>query len=243
MAITFVNSAVASSSPNTATSITLPTLSANDLIIIAAAVGDSANNGIPAPTGYSRVPGVAATLYGNGSGADTNLDLYYKIAVGGDSGASVTLTATGGTNASNAGIAYVLRGIDTATPFDTNANTTTGTSTASGIDPPSHDHSGASGTWVVIAGSCGHTGGDTTTGSAPSGYSNFVQRAHNDSFDIYVFMASRSNPADPENPGVVSPSPIGTASADGYAAVTMSIKPAATPITIPYLNMARWGPA
>ena len=179
MAISFINSAVASSSPNTATALVLPTLSANDLIIILAAVGDTANNGIPTPTGYSRVPGVSATLYSNDAN-DTNLDLYYKIAVAGDSGATVTLTATGGTNASNVGIAMVFRGVDTTTPFDVNATTATGINT-SNADPPSVDHLNPAGVWTVIAASTGHTGGATATFTFPTNYTtNAAQRAHND---------------------------------------------------------------
>lgn len=225
MAISFVGSAVGSSSPNTTTTITLPTLQADDLIVIAAAVGDTANNGIPAPTGYSRVPGVAATLYANDLN-DTNLDLYYKIAVAGDSGATVTLAATGGTNASNAGIAMVFRGVDTTTPFDVNATTATGIST-SNADPPSIDHLNPAGVLTVIAASTGHTGTATATFTFPSGYTtNAAQRAHNDTIDVLVGMGYRTNPADPENPPAFSASGIGTAADNAWAAVTMALRPA-----------------
>src|SRR5688572_21359406 len=125
MAISFVGSAVGSSSPNTGISFTLPTLLAGDLIIVAAAVGDTASNGLAAPTapsGFARVPGVVATLYGNDTN-DVNLDLYYKVAVSGDSGATITFAAVGGTNASNAAVVMVFRGVDATTPFDVNAVT------------------------------------------------------------------------------------------------------------------------
>lgn len=225
MAISFVGSAVGSSSPNTATVITLPTLSANDLIIIAAAVGDTANNGIPAPTGYSRVPGVAATLYSDDVN-DTNLDLYYKIAVAGDSGANVTMTATGGSNASNAGVAMVFRGVDTTTPFDVNATTATGINT-SNADPPSIDHLNPAGVWTVIAASTGHTGTATATFTFPTGYAtNAAQRAHNDTIDVLVGMGYNTAPADPENPAAFSATNIGTAADNAWAAVTMALRPA-----------------
>ena len=222
MAISFIGSAVGSSSPNTATTITLPTLNADDLIIIAAAVGDTANNGIPAPTGYSRVPGVAATLYANDTN-DTNLDLYYKKAVAGDSGATVTLTATGGTNASNAGVAMVFRGVDTTTPFDVNATTATGIDT-SNADPPSIDFLDAA-AWTVIAASTGHTGGATATFTFPANYTtNAAQRAHNDTIDVLVGMGYRTNPADPENPGALTAANIGTASANAWCAATLALR-------------------
>ena len=67
-AISFVGSAANSASPTTDTVVTLPgSMAADDLIIVAAAVGDTTSNGLAAPTqgGYARVPGVAATLYSN----------------------------------------------------------------------------------------------------------------------------------------------------------------------------------
>lgn len=223
MAISFIGSAVGSSSPSTNTTITLPTLQAGDLIIIAAAVGDTANNGIPVPTGYSRVPGVAATIYSNDVN-DVNLDLFYKIAVGGDSGAVVTLTATGGTNASNAGVAMVFRGVSPGNPFDTNANTASGIST-SNADPPSHNWSGTAGGWTVIAAATGHTGGAGATFTFPTNYTtNAAQRAHDDTIDVLVGMGYRTNPADPEDPGAFTAATIGTAADNAWAAVTMSLK-------------------
>ena len=231
MAISFIGSAVGSSSPNTATTITLPTLLADDVIIIAAAVGDTANNGIPAPTGYTRVPGVAATLYANDVN-DTNLDLYYKIAVAGDSGATVTLTATGGTNASNAGVAMVFRGVDTTTPFDVNAATATAINT-SAADPPSLDHGNPSGVWTVIAASTGHTGGATATFTFPTGYTtNAAQRAHNDTIDVLVGVGYNSSPADPENPAAFSAANIGTAADNAWAAGTMALRPAVVTLQV-----------
>lgn len=225
MAISFVGSAVGSSSPTANTTLVLPTLLADDLIIIAAGVGDTANNGIPAPTGYSRVPGVAATLYANDTN-DTNLDLYYKIAVSGDSGATVTLTATGGTNASNAGVAMVFRGVDPTTPFDVNATTATGINT-SNADPPSITHLNPAGLWTVLAASTGHTGTATATFTFPTGYTtNAAQRAHNDTIDVLVGMGYNTAPASPENPGALTAANIGTASANSWAAVTMALRPA-----------------
>jgi hypothetical protein len=230
VAISFVGSAVNSSSPNTGTSVNVSGIGiqANDLILVAAAVGDTANNGLAAPTegGYSRVPGVAATLYSNDVN-DTNLDLYYKIAAGSET--AVSFGAVGGTNASNAAVVMVFRGVDTTTPFDTNANTATGIST-SNADPPSHDHSGTAGIWTVIAASTGHTGGATASFTFPANYTtNAAQRAHNDTIDVLVGMGYRTNPADPEDPAAFTAATIGTAADNAWAAVTMSLKEA--PVT------------
>ena len=67
MAISFVASAVGSSSPNTGTTVTLPGgMATDDLILVVAGVGDTADNGLAAPTegGYTAVLG-AGDLYAN----------------------------------------------------------------------------------------------------------------------------------------------------------------------------------
>lgn len=229
MAISFVGSAVGSSSPNTGTTVDISGLVGPlDLILVAAAVGDTANNGLAAPTegGYSRVPGVAATLYSNDVN-DTNLDLYYKIADGTET--SVSFAAVGGTNASNAAVVMVFRGVDTTTPFDTNANTVTGINT-SNANPPSHNWSGAAGVWTVIAASTGHTGGATASFTFPTGYTtNAAQRAHNDTIDVLVGMGYKTSPSNPEDPAAFTASTIGTATDNAWAAVTMSLKEGAPP--------------
>lgn len=242
MAISFVGSAVNSSAGNAANpqSVDISGLSvaANDLILVAAAVGDTANNGIAAPSGYSRVPGVAATLYQNDIN-DTNLDLYYLIAAGGET--AVQWAPVGGANGANAVVVMVFRGVDTTTPFDTNASTTGGISSAT-ADPPSHDWSGAAGGWTVLAASVGHTGGNTASATFPTGYTtNAAQRAHDDTIDVWVGMGYKTSPADPEDPGTLTPSPIGTAADNAWAAVTMSLKEAPPPV--PFIGIVRSGPA
>ena len=227
MAISFVGSSVNSSSPNTGTvvDITGGPHQSGDLLIVAAAVGDTANNGMLAPTdgSWSRVPGVAATLYSNDAN-DVNLDLYYKIASGSET--TISFGARGGTNASNAAVVMAFRGVDNTTPFDVNATTATGIDT-SNADPPSIDHGNPSGVWVVIAGATGHTGGATAAFTFPTGYTtNAAQRAHNDTIDVLVGLGYRTNPSDPENPGPFSAANIGTASGNAWAAVTMALRPA-----------------
>lgn len=224
-AVSFVGSAVNSSSPNTATSVTLPGgMATDDLIIVAAGVGDTANNGMAAPTqgGYTRIG--AATIYSNDVN-DVNLDMYYKFHNGSDT--AVSFGAVGGTNASNVAVVMVFRGVDTSSPFDTTVSTASGINT-SNADPPSHNWSGAAGVWTVAIGATGHTGTASATFTAPTGYTtNFAFRAHNDTIDALVGMGYKSSPADPEDPGVFTAANIGTAADNAWAAATISLKPQA----------------
>lgn len=226
-AISFVGSAINSSSPNTATTVTLPGgMSVNDLIIVAAAVGDTANNGMAAPTtgGYTRIG--TATIYSNKTN-DVNLDIYYKFHNGSDT--TVAFGAVGGTNASNVAVVMVFRGVNTSSPFDTSVSTASGIS-SSNANPPSHDWSGTSGVWTVAIGATGHTGGATATFTAPTGYTtNFAFRAHNDTIDALVGMGYNSSPSDPEDPGAFTAATIGTAASNAWAAATISLTPAIAP--------------
>lgn len=226
MAISFIASAVGSSSPNTGTTVTLPGgMAADDLIIVVAGVGDTANNGMAAPTegGYTRIG--SATIYSNDV-ADCNLDAYYKFHNGSDT--TVSFGAVGGTNASNAAVVMVFRGVKLVAdggPFDTTVNTASGVST-SNADPPSHNWSGASGVWTVIGAVTGHTGGSSATFTFPTGYTtNAAQRAHNDTTDVLVGVGYNTSPADPEDPGAFTAANIGTASDNAWAAITVSLAP------------------
>lgn len=232
MAISFIGSAVDSASPNQTVSVTLPGgMATDDLIIVAAAVGDTANNGMAAPTegGYTRIG--AATIYSNDV-ADVNLDLYYKFHNGTDT--TVSFDAVGGTNASNAAVVMVFRGVKLVAdggPFDTAVSTTSGIN-SSDADPPSHDWSGAAGVWTVLAAATGHTGGVTASFTFPTGYTtNADQRAHNDTTDVLVGMGYNTSPSDPEDPGALTAANIGTAGDNAWAAVTMSLSPAAASAT------------
>lgn len=228
MAISFIGSASQGAAGNAASLVvTLPgSMLADDLIIVAGAVGDTANNGLAAPStgGYTRIG--AATIYSNDVN-DTNLDLYYKFHNGTDT--DITFTPVGGANGANAAVCMVFRGVALVAdggPFDTAVSTTSGIST-SNADPPSHNWSGTSGVWTVIAASTGHTGGSGATFTFPANYTtNAVQRAHDDTIDILVGMGYRTNPADPEDPAAFSAATIGTAADNAWAAVTMSLKEA-----------------
>ncbi len=223
-AVSFVGSAINSSSPNTGTTVTLPAgIITDDLIIVVAAVGDTVSNGMAAPTegGYTRIG--SATIYSNDVN-DVNLDMYYKFHNGLDPTAS--FAAVGGANASNAAIVMVFRGVDPSSPFDTTVSPTSGIDT-SNADPPSHDWSGTAGVWTVAVGATGYNGTGTGTFTAPTGYTtDFAQRTHNDTIDVLVGVGYKSSPSDPENPGAFTAATVGTAADNAWAAATISLKPA-----------------
>lgn len=226
MAISFIGSAVASSSPNTNAVLTLPgSMQANDLIILAASVADTVNNALAAPTegGYTDV--VGSTLYSNDVN-DVNLNVFYKYHNGTDT--TATCSAVGGTNASNVLVCMVFRGVALAAsggPFTTTSQTATGIDT-SNADPP--QIATVTGDAIVIVGATGHTGGATASYTNPANYTtNAAVRAHNDTIDGLVGMGYRlSGYANPENPGVFTASTIGTATDNAWAAVTMALKEA-----------------
>lgn len=226
MAISFVGSAVASSSPNAQTSVDISgiSLQSGDLILVGFAVGDtSASDSNLALTDYTEV----ADLFSGTDTNDTDLWVGYKYSTGSETAVG-PFTAVGGTNASNAATVMVFRGVRQAVdggPFDVASTTATGIDT-SNADPPSIDWSTA-GVWAVIVGATGHTGGASATYTAPTNYTtNFAQRAHNDTVDVLIGMGYNSSPADPENPGAFTAATIGTASANSWCAVTMALVPA-----------------
>lgn len=230
-AISFVGSAVGSSSPNTGTTVTLPGgMAANDLIVVVAGVGDTANNGMAAPTEGGYTDALGASLYANDVN-DTNLNLYFKYHNGTDT--TVSFAAVGGANASNAAVVMVFRGV--ALEADGGPGDGTAPATVTGIntsdaDPPSLDHTGAAGAWTVIVATTGHTGGATAAFTFPTGYTtNAAQRAHNDTIDVLVGMGYNTAPLDPENPGAFTAANIGTATDNGWAAVTVVLKEATAP--------------
>lgn len=227
MPISYVGQAVASSSPTADAVITLPgSMAVNDLIVIAASVADTADNGLAAPTvgGYTDVLG-ASDLYSNDVN-DVCLDLFYKFHNGTDT--TATFADVGGSNASNVAVCMVFRGVATVAqggPFSATPTTATGVS-SSDANPPSI--ATAAGDAVVIIGATGHTGGATATYTNPANYTtNPAVRAHNDTIDGLVGMGYRlSGYANPEDPGVFTAATIGTAADNAWAAITLALKEA-----------------
>jgi hypothetical protein len=231
--ISYVGQAVASSSPTADAIITLPGgMAANDFIVIAASVADTANNALAAPTEGGYTNAVGSTLYADDVN-DVNLDVFYKYHNGTDT--TATFTDVGGSNASNTAVCMVFRnvaGTADGGPFSTTPTTATGIS-SSNADPP--QIATAAGDAVVIIGATGHTGGATATYTNPTNYTtNPAVRAHNDTIDGLVGMGYRlSGYSNPENPGAFTAATIGTAADNAWAAITLALKRAPDIIVIP----------
>lgn len=225
MAISFVGSAENSATDggNVTVDISGISMAENDLVIVAYSEGDAADTDYDMATvtaGYTQV----ADLFSN-DGADTNLGVFYKF-MGGTPDSSVEVDGHGGTNTAVAAVVMVFRGVDTTTPMDVAATTATGGDTFN-ANPPSINHNNPSGLWVVIAGASAHSLGGATTYTFPTNYTtNAIDRASDDGRDTTVGMGYRTDPGDPEDPGVMTHSGVDSANFS-WAATTMALRPAA----------------
>ncbi|GBD34349.1 hypothetical protein HRbin35_00061 [bacterium HR35] len=199
-------------------------LQEGDLVIVAYAIGDNDNvnfnMAILSPAGYTEV----ADLHSDDT-QDVDLGVYWKV-MGATPDTSVTVDGLGGTDASVAAVAMAFRGVDPATPMDVIPTTATGINTMH-PNPPAIDYV-STGVWTVIAGASGHALNLANTNNPytfPSGYTtDNVQRPENDTSDVTVGLGYRTNPADPEDPGVMTHS--GTDSTSySWAAVTIALRP------------------
>ena len=244
MAISFIGAAGGNAINAGSVTVTLPGgMATNDLIIVAYGVGD---DDFTQPTlaittaGYTEV--TSSTLSADGGTAgDGNLAVFYKYHNGTDTNVVTTAAGTG-TDSSTAVSVMVFRGVATAGqggPFDVASTTATGTS-GGDPNPPSISGFDETTSWVVIAASLGNAAALTLT--APANYTtNFRNDVGNDTFDASVGLGYRTNPADPEDPGIMTDSGAGAA----WCAVTMALKvapPAAPAELFPFVG-ARYYPA
>lgn len=233
MAISFVGSAEGSATNGNDVTLTLPGgMQQDDLVIVAYAIGDNDNldfNMAMVTAGYTEIADIANTAVGQ----DVNLGVFYKK-MGATPDTTAQVDGQGGADASVAAVAMVFRGVDPNTPFDV-ASTTANASGTMHPNPPSIDHLNPAGLWTVIAGASAHLLNLGTTSDPytfPTGYTiDNVQRPGNDTSDVTVGMGYRTNPADPEDPGVMTHS--GTDSASyAWCAVTMALRPFVPPAQI-----------
>ncbi len=210
--------------------LTLPTCLENDLVIVATNVAAISDLDISMTTsGYTEV----ADLYSNDS-ADVNLGVFYK-----KMGAvpDTTAVTTGGGADSERGVsavALVFRTVDTATPMDVAATTSSGNSNSSLPDPPSIDYSDSNAV-VVCAVANAYISATSPTGYVfPLNYWGVDSRG-DDTRTSVVGLAYKANLlSDPEDPPVVTPNS-GTAGTSGatndtahsQASVTMALRKAA----------------
>lgn len=223
-AISFIDSAGGNAINAGSITVTLPGgMNANDLILVAYAVGD---DDFTQPTlalttaGYTEI--TSSTLSSDGgTGGDGNLAVFYKFHNGSDTNVVTTAAGTG-TDSSTACQVLVFRGVDTGSPFDATATTATGTS---GGDPnPASISFSSSGTWVVAVGAVGNAAAITL--GTPTNYTTpRASDVGDDTFDTAVRIAYRSNPTSPEDPPVFTDSGAGVA----WAAVTIALKEAPPP--------------
>lgn len=219
MAISYVDSATNSAGDGADLTITLPTSLEDDIVIIALSVGYTADVAIGITTsGYTKL----TELY-----ADDTIDINLAVAwkrMGATPDTSVVCTNDGGVATALAGIAYVIRGVDTTTAFD--VTTTTDTGIDSGIpDPPSITPTTA-GSFIVIVGAS--TVNDVTI-TVPTGYTNHVAVSGDDQYDSRLAMASKAWTSGAEDPPPWTN--WGTSTAHSWAAVTMALRPVGAEVT------------
>lgn len=222
MAISFVGSAENSAAEGGDVTLTLPVgTAANDLVIVAGAIGDG--DGVDftmamVTSGYTSV----ADLHADDT-SDCDLGVFYKF-MGATPDTTAVFDGQGGTDSSEAAVCHVWRGVDLTTPLDVTTTTNTGIS-SSRADPPSIDWS-TSGVVTIAVGACSHRSGAAVSFTAPTNYENLVDIAADDTEDVLVGMASRSDPSDPEDPGVFTPS-FADNTNHSWCAATLALRPAA----------------
>lgn len=226
MPISFVGSAENSAINGADVTLTLPGgVLTDDLVIVAYGIGDNDavdQNVAMVTAGYTE----EADLFVSSGGAqqDINMGVYRKF-MGATPDTTAVVDGLGGTDAAVAAVCMVFRGVDLLTPFDVAIVTATGIDTFS-PNPPSINHNNPVGLWTVIAGASAHAVGGAGTFTFPTGYTtDALDRGSDDTSDVTVGMGYRTNPADPEDPGIMTHS--GTDSANYcWAAVTIALRPA-----------------
>lgn len=224
MPITFIGSREGSVINGGDVTLTVPGgLATDDLVVVAYAIGDNDNLDFTmamVTAGYTKV----ADLFANDA-QDCNLGVFWKI-MGATPDTSVVVDGQGGTDAAVAAVAMFFRGVDTTTPMDVTPTTATAINTMH-PNPPSIDHLNPAGLWTVIAGASGHTLAGAGTYTFPTGYTtDAIDRGADDTSDVTVGMGYRTNPADPEDPGVMTHSGADSTSFANCAA-TLALRPAA----------------
>lgn len=204
-------------------------MAVGDLILLAWSCGDD-DFTQPAlamtTSGYTEL--TTATLSADGGVAgDANLAVFYKFHDGVDTTA-VTAASGTGTDSSNAVALQVFRGVASVAqggPLEIGIQTASGT-TGGDPNPPSVSGFTEATNWVVIAGAIS-VATTALTLTAPTNYTtNFVTvGSASETFAATVGLGYRTNPADPEDPGVMADNGAGAA----WAAATMVLKETPAP--------------
>ena len=220
MPISFVGSAFNSAAGGADVTLTLPAALANDLIVVAYAIGDNdsaAFNTAMVTAGYTEVVDIDNTT----DAEDSYLGVFWKIHNGSETEAVVD--GLGGADASVAAVCMVFRGVDTTTPMDVTATSATGIDSAN-PDPPSIDWTTAN-TWTVCIGASAHLQAAEQTYTFPTGYTtNAVDDSQTATETTFctVGMGYNTAPSDPENPGAMTHST--TAATNSWCAATLALR-------------------
>jgi hypothetical protein len=225
MAISYVGGTTAVSVGNTDVSADLTALTGGsdsapidgDLVIFAYNIADADNvdlNPVMVTAGYTEV----ADLFGNGT-QDANLATFYKYMGAVPDTTAVGEGSLGGTDTAIEATVMVFRGVRNAAdggPFRVASTTATGT-TVGDPDPPSISGR-VVGDWAVIVGACAHTANVDGTFTGPTNYTtDFLTVGNQDTTDGIIGMGYRTDPASPEDPGLITTATAAT----GWCAVTM----------------------
>lgn len=153
---------------------------------------------------------------------EVSLGVFIKV-VSGTPDASVTFVGHAFTDASVAGVVFVLSGVNGASPQDVAATTATGINSGD-ADPPAITTVTAN-SWVVAIGA----NTDFNGPAAPSGYSDsLLASGPFDSIPVQILIARKAiGTPTTEDPGVMAIT--GDDANDAWAAVTMAMREAEGP--------------
>ncbi len=190
-------------------------VSAGDFVIIAYAVGSTADRALTI-SGYTLV---ASELYANGTTYDANLRVAYKF-MPSTPDTTAVLGPTGATADGGAYAVHVWRNVDPTNPLDVTPTTATGTGT-SRANPPAITPAtpGA----VVLAASAGAAATGTTAYVFASS-ANLVQANQAATNDGRAALASYSWTSGALDPAASSAG--SNNAADSWASITMALRPA-----------------
>jgi hypothetical protein len=202
-AITLVGTAK-NGGQSTALSITLPTLQENDVVYVAATAASIPNPAFTTPSGYT-------SIISRNAGA--RQEAVWRKVMGASPDSTVTINVTN--NPFISAIAICLRGVDTATPEDASATSTTGTSGAPNSPSITTVTNGA---WVLTIG----CGGGTAATAAPTNYGNLIAQA-----SAGPNNSTQGATREISSAGAEDPSAFTGGTSTNWGAYTLAVRPAA----------------
>lgn len=230
MAIAFVQSASNGAANAGPFDVTISPATAGNLLLAFHTDGDTADNAMPAISGFTDVG--SSEQYANGSGGDCNSKAWYKYAVGGET--TITFPDTGGgTNDGVSGVVMEFSGVASAAqggPFSTAPVLASGTGSANADNGPIAT---AAGDAVVIMAGAATASTNIGNWTAPANYTTNANlgTAGSDTIETKAAMAYRlSGYSNPENPPAWAMS--GSAAGDSWTAVTLALKAAPAPVDL-----------